>query len=320
MSYKTRDGKTHQSTVLMGDNGLPIDGIATISGSYVFIEGTEALVYTPAGAVVTLPVGSDLSPVTTAKARYTGRYVLVTANNQIYYINRQSIDVGARTFQISRSDTSQINPVAIDLSIGWQVAEADIVNRMATTSSAKIDSIEFRDMNFQLQLDGDPVTIRGTTSGNTLEPHADGTISTRMLDENGNPFTDSNYLPMGQLTHDNLNLNANLQQNNTDISITNPLNTTDIINLGGGVQSALTVGTTPVEVKVGALPLSDRKVVTLYNNSNDTMYWGWSSGTLTTLTGTPIVKRQMMIWSIGPNQSVFVVAGTSGNNSRISEA
>lgn len=160
MSYKTRDGKTHQSTVIMGDNGLPIDGIATIAGSYVFLESqTDPLVYTAIAATVTLPVGNDLSPVVSAKPRYTGRYVLITKDNSIFYINRQSIDVVNRTFVISRSDSSQITPVAIDLSPGWTVAEADIVNRMATTSSAKIDSVEFRDMHFQMQIDGDPVSI-----------------------------------------------------------------------------------------------------------------------------------------------------------------
>lgn len=180
MSYKTRDGKTHQSTVLISDSGLPVDGIATISGSYVFIEDlTNPLAYVSGSSTVTLPVGSDLAPVTTARARYTGRYVLITKDNSIYYINRQSIDVGARTFVISRSDSSQITPPSIDLSPGWQVAEADIVNRLATTSAAKIDSVEFRDMHFQLQLDGDPVTVRGE-NGNTLEPNPDGSINARV--------------------------------------------------------------------------------------------------------------------------------------------
>lgn len=177
MSYKTRDGKTHQSTVLISDSGLPIDGIATISGSYVFLEdSTNPLVYTSGSSTVTLPVGNDLTPVTTAKARYTGRYILITKDNSIYYINRQSIDVGARTFVISRSDVSQITPASIDLSPGWQVAEADIVNRLATTSSAKIDSVEFRDMHFNLELDGDAVSIVDD-DGDKLDINPDGSIN-----------------------------------------------------------------------------------------------------------------------------------------------
>lgn len=169
MSFKTRDGKTHQSTVLIGENGLPVDTIATISGSYIFLEDTGALTYTSGSATVTLPVGSDLTPVTTAKARYTGKYILLTNDGTLYYIDRQSIDIGARTFVISLSDNSQINPASIDLSSGWKVAEADIVNRVATTSAAKIDQIEFRDMHFQMELDGDPVSLLNT-EGDTINP------------------------------------------------------------------------------------------------------------------------------------------------------
>lgn len=176
MSYKTRDGKTHQSSVLISDSGLPVDAIATISGSYLFLEIPDALTYTALIATVTLPLNSDLTEVAIAKARYTGRYVLITKDDKIYYINRQSINITNRTFTISTSDNSQITPISIDLSAGWKVAEADIVNRLATTSSAKIDSIEFRDMHFQIQLDGDPVTVRGE-NGNTLEPNPDGSIN-----------------------------------------------------------------------------------------------------------------------------------------------
>tara|TARA_R100001086_G_scaffold250083_1_gene193456 strand:- start:713 stop:1531 length:819 start_codon:yes stop_codon:yes gene_type:complete len=179
MSYTTRDKKTHGSFVLMGENGLPVDTIATISGSYVFIEGTSSLSYNAGGATVTLPAGSDLTPVTTARARYTGKYILLTSDNSLYYIDRKTIDVANRTFQISNSDKAQITPASIDLSSGWQVAEADIVNRVATTSAAKFDSIEFRDLQFQMELDGDPVTVRGE-NGNTLEPNPDGSINARI--------------------------------------------------------------------------------------------------------------------------------------------
>lgn len=164
----------------MGENGLAVDAIATISGSYIFIDNTtEPLVYEPNSATVTLPVGSDLTSLASAKARYTGRYVIITKDDAIYYINRSSINVNNRTFTISRSDSSQINPLSIDLSPGWQVVEADIVNRMATTSAAKIDSIEFRDMHFQMQLDGDPVTITDD-DGDKLNINPDGSINARV--------------------------------------------------------------------------------------------------------------------------------------------
>lgn len=158
MSFKTKDGKTHQSSVLISENGLPVDSITTISGSYVFLEGVLPLT-SYSGGVITLPAGYDLTPVTVAKARYTGKYILLTKDNKIYYIDRVSIDVSAGTFLVSTSDKNQVNPITIDLSAGWTIAEADIVNRLATTSTAKIDSVEFRDLHFQMQLDGDPVTV-----------------------------------------------------------------------------------------------------------------------------------------------------------------
>lgn len=158
MSFKTKDGKTHQSSVLISENGLPVDSITTISGSYVFLEGVLPLT-SYSGGVITLPAGYDLTPVTVAKARYTGKYILLTKDHKIYYIDRVSIDVSAGTFLVSTSDKNQVNPITIDLSAGWTIAEADIVNRLATTSTAKIDSVEFRDLHFQMQLDGDPVTV-----------------------------------------------------------------------------------------------------------------------------------------------------------------
>lgn len=209
MSYKTRDGKTHQSTVIMGDNGLPIDGIATIAGSYIFLESqTDPLVYTALAATVTLPVGNDLSPVVSVKARYTGRYVLITKDNSIYYINRQSIDVANRTFVISRSDSSQITPASIDLSPGWTVAEADIVNRLATTSAAKIDSVEFRDLHFQMQLDGDPVTLTDD-EGDKLDINPDGTIGVK---------------PQGYVVRTPTIVNLNMPLHNTEYRIDLPTN------------------------------------------------------------------------------------------------
>lgn len=157
MSFKTRDGKTHQSSVLVSESGLPFDGIATVSGSYIFLDGNQPLTYS--APTVTLPAGFDLTEVSTAKARYTGKYVLITNDGKIYYIDRSSIDIINRTFSVSVNDKLPVPPALIDLSAGWTVAEANIVNRMATTSAAKIDSVEFRDLHFQFQLDGDPVSL-----------------------------------------------------------------------------------------------------------------------------------------------------------------
>jgi hypothetical protein len=93
----------------------------------------------------------------------------------------------------------------------------------------------------------------------------------------------------------------------------------DTLTAGTGVQAALTVGTSSVEVKVGASPLVNRKMVTLFNNSGSILYWGFTSG-VTIATGTPIFKSQQVTWSSSANQSIFVIAGSAANDTRITEA
>lgn len=93
----------------------------------------------------------------------------------------------------------------------------------------------------------------------------------------------------------------------------------DIVNLGTGVEGSLTATTSAVEVKVGGSRLTSRKLVTLHNNSSNTIYWGWTSG-VTTSTGTPIYKNQMIQWSVGDSQTIYVIAASVGNNTRVTEA
>jgi hypothetical protein len=92
----------------------------------------------------------------------------------------------------------------------------------------------------------------------------------------------------------------------------------DILN-NGGLQGSLTVGTSPVEVRVGASRLAGRKVVTLYNNSNSILYWGFTN-TVSITTGTPLAKNQFIEWSVGDNTEIWIIAGSAGNNTRITEA
>lgn len=99
----------------------------------------------------------------------------------------------------------------------------------------------------------------------------------------------------------------------------NQLKTADILNAGTGVQGALTVGTSAVPIRVGGSNLALRKLITLHNNSLVTIYWGYTNA-VTTSTGTPIYAGQADGWSVGPNQDVYVIAGTAGNNTRITEA
>lgn len=101
------------------------------------------------------------------------------------------------------------------------------------------------------------------------------------------------------------------------VSANQDLYVSDVSN-NGGVEGALTVGTSAVEVKVGGSALANRKLVTLSNNSAATIYWGYTSG-VTTTTGTPLLKGQERGWECGPGTSIWVIAGTASLNTRITE-
>jgi hypothetical protein len=130
-------------------------------------------------------------------------------------------------------------------------------------------------------------------------------------------MADLNELEAGQTVKIAGASSSGAETNFVNASSTGELNTADISN-NGGVNGALTVGTSSVEAKVGGSPLSNRKTLTVFNNSNSTIYWGYSSG-VTTANGSPIFKNQIGTWDIGSNTSVYLIAGSAGNNVRITE-
>jgi hypothetical protein len=96
------------------------------------------------------------------------------------------------------------------------------------------------------------------------------------------------------------------------------LKTIDAIT-GAGTEGALTVGTTAVEAKVGSSALTNRKLLTVFNNAGATIYWGRTSG-VTTSTGTPIYEKQFFTFDFAADAPVYLIAGTAGNNVRITES
>jgi hypothetical protein len=106
------------------------------------------------------------------------------------------------------------------------------------------------------------------------------------------------------------------EQYPADISIRKELSTSDTIreNL---ISGSLSVGTTAVEVKVGASRLANRKSIALYNNSNRTMWWGGSG--VTPSSGVPINKGELLTLAI-EDVAVFVVSDQASQDSRVIEA
>jgi hypothetical protein len=100
-----------------------------------------------------------------------------------------------------------------------------------------------------------------------------------------------------------------------DINANKDLNTSDGIKTEL-VNAALTVGTTAIEVKVGATRLAERKGVILYNNSNRVMFWGGSG--VTTANGIPLAKGES-ITIRNEDVSLFVVSDQANLDARVVE-
>ena len=97
----------------------------------------------------------------------------------------------------------------------------------------------------------------------------------------------------------------------------NPVPVSDISN-NGGLQGSITVGTSAIQAMVGVSPLSSRKNLTVFNNSSSDIYWGYTNA-VTTSTGTPLFKNQLIDFQVGPSTTVWLIAGSAGNNVRVTE-
>lgn len=99
---------------------------------------------------------------------------------------------------------------------------------------------------------------------------------------------------------------------------TTPWRTSDTVN-GAGVQGALNVtNASATEVKVGGSQHTNRKLVTLYNNSSVVFYWGWTNA-VTSSSGTPIQPQQFASWNAQASTIYVIAASGTTNDSRVTE-
>lgn len=165
-----------QGVVVSTANGLPVDSTVTIEGTNRLLVGDDLVTYNGVDTVTVDPK-YNLELVKTSPPRYTGQLVFIDGANNIYYIDRLSIDSINNTFKIHTDQTKVDSPSAIDLQAGWILAEAKLINRLATTSVAHIDEVVFNGFDVNMNLDGsDKVQIVGE-NGNTIEPNPDGSIN-----------------------------------------------------------------------------------------------------------------------------------------------
>jgi len=148
---------------------------------------------------------------------------------------------------------------------------------------------------------------RGTADTSTVS------LDVSLHDHSGNQFTETNQFPTNTTIRDGTNSAIRAKvSNNNDVGVSD-------VSSAGGVQGAITVGTTAVEVKVGGSSLANRKFVTLHNNSLVTWFWGYTNSVSTT-SGTPLFANQFASWRAGTGTTIFVIAATAGNNGRVTEA
>lgn len=101
---------------------------------------------------------------------------------------------------------------------------------------------------------------------------------------------------------------------NSDLKVSDGLH-------NGGVHGNLSLATanTTYEAKVGGARLANRKALSI--TALDDMYWGYDN-TVTTSTGTPLFKSQVIIFDVDPDSTfqVWVVASANSKNARITES
>lgn len=173
--------KIHQATTIVGKNGLPIDALATIEpGSTIIASNNTIVAYS--APTVTFDNSIDLSDMvnfTSQDAEHTGILLFTDSENMDYFVDPASINNTTKTLDIYIDADFTTAPVEISTEEGWFTSEAELVNRLQTTTSAVIDSIEFRDVDIKLDLDGskgDSVKIVDSEN-DQLEINEDGSIN-----------------------------------------------------------------------------------------------------------------------------------------------
>jgi hypothetical protein len=164
-----------QGVVVSTANGLPVDSTVTVEGTNRLLVGDDLVTYN--GSQVTVDSKYNLELIKTSPPRYTGQLVFIDGENTLFYIDRNTIDPVNNTFFVYLQQDKVDHPTTVSLESGWIIAEAKLVNRLATTSQTHIDQVVFNGFDLNMQLDGnDKVQVVGP-NGDPIKPNPDGSVN-----------------------------------------------------------------------------------------------------------------------------------------------
>lgn len=180
--------QVHQRTQIVGKNGLTVDALATLEPGSVLQTGGTTFTY--AEPTVTFDNSVDLSSLLTIvkTAKHTGVMLFTDGDNNSYFIDPNSINNTTKTLDIYVDAEYTSSPSTISMETDWTLSEAELVNRLQTTTTAVIDNVEFRDVQVNVDLDGSTVNIKDD-DGDQLEIGDDGSIGVIIL----NRLVDKKY-------------------------------------------------------------------------------------------------------------------------------
>lgn len=114
-----------------------------------------------------------------------------------------------------------------------------------------------------------------------------------------------------QPTHDNLNANANIQVGNADVTTTNRVPVTDVLNLSI-VTSEKTSTSTASIARVGGANLVGRKAIEIVNTSTVVMYVGGSTVAVSGANrGRPIDPKASFALDLAANVDLYIISASS---------
>lgn len=227
---------------------------------------------------------------------------VATKSSSMTHISQATLDEASQAVKT----TVLVNGLPVSISNPLPIDAVLTVDKIESTSTVEIE------VNNNPVDAGNPLPIVGTVE-----------VSSVGLEVNGNLVNALNPLPV-DITDVEIAIAINKETDSVQVfqgeSFTGMPIPWQVESVSVFDESYLTanvlVGTSPVELKTGAVRLSNRKLLCIHNNSNNIIYIGPAGVTVST--GRPVFPDQSMDMSIG-NMGVYAVANESGNSLIVQE-